>query len=258
MLARDVIVRLFALLIFLAEIPLGAEDFDQSHSSYAEVLAKYVRNGRVDYSGLKAVPARLDDYLQELASVHPEAFAKWPEADRLALLLNLYNAWTLRLIVDHYPLKSIRSIGFLPGAAWRQLIVRFGGEKMTLDHLENQIIRPLYKEPRAHFALVCAARGCPQLRSEPYVGARLDEQLDDQGRQFMSTEGKNRFEPETSKLWLSPIFKWYRDDFTEDAGSLKQFVMKFFPEATRKALENAGEVKIDFTDYDWSLNRQEN
>jgi hypothetical protein len=91
-------------------------------------------------------------------------------------------------------LKNIRDIGTLPGAAWRQLIGRFGGRIMTLDHLENKIIRAEYSEPRIHFALVCAAKGCPQLRAEPYVSPRLDSQLDDQAKRFLATAEKNRFD----------------------------------------------------------------
>ena len=241
----------------LAMIPitsLAAGTFDQSHGSYARVLAAHVKDARVDYAKLKAAPAELDAYLKEIEAVPAAEFAKWGKAERLALLLNLYNARTLRLIVDHYPVKSIRNIGTLPGAAWRELGVRFGGQMLSLDHLENKVIRVEYREPRIHFALVCAAVSCPPLRSEPYVGARLNEQLDDQTRKFLATPESNRFDAAKNTLHLSEIFKWYGEDFTKAAGSPAMYVKPFLPKAQRDALTDPAKVKVQFTDYDWALN----
>ncbi len=234
----------------------GAESFDQSHARLGGVLAAVVQNGRVDYAKLKAAPAELDSYLKEIAAVPAAEFARWPEADRLALLINLYNAQTLRLIINHYPLKSIRSIGTLPGAAWRELIVRQGGRIMTLDHLENKVIRVEYNEPRIHFALVCAAVSCPPLRSEPYTGGRLDAQLAEQTTGFLATPELNRYDAATGTLHLSPIFKWYAEDFTKPAGSLAAYIKPFLPAAQCAALTDPAKVKVKFTDYDWALNAQ--
>ena len=232
----------------------AAGGFDQTHARYGAVLSNFVKNGRVDYAGLQSAPQDLDAYLNELATITPEEFATWSRENRLALLLNLYNARTLRLIIDHYPLKSIRNIGTLPGAAWRQLVVRFGGQIMALDHLENKIIRADYNEPRIHFALVCAANGCPPLRSEPYIGNRLERQLDDQAKQFLATGEKNRFDLEKNTLWLSPIFKWYKEDFTGKTGSLAAYVKPFLPEESRHGLERSSKIRVLYTDYDWNLN----
>lgn len=240
--------------LLLAPPSRAAEAFDQSHRGFARVLSATVTNSLVDYAQLKAAPAELEAYLSMIAALPPEEFAGWNRDDRLALLLNLYNAQTLRLIVDHYPLKSIRDIGVLPGAAWRMLVVRFGGQVMSLDHLEHQIIRAEYGEPRVHFALVCAAKGCPPLRPEPYVGARIEAQLDEQARQFLALPDKNRFDAAKDTLWLSPIFKWFTDDFTGPAGSLEKYVQPYLPAGSRDALGRAGKVKVRFTDYDWSLN----
>lgn len=241
-------------LAMLPDFLRAAEAFDQSHGKFARVLAANVKAARVDYAKLKAAPAELDAYLKEIEAVSASEFAKWGKADRLALLLNLYNAQTLRLIVDHYPVKSIRSIGTLPGAAWRELVVRFGGQMMSLDHLENKVIRVEYREPRIHFALVCAAVSCPPLRSEPYVGARLGEQLDDQARKFLATPESNRFDAAKNTLYLSEIFKWYGEDFTKAAGSPAIYVKPFLPKAQRDALADPAKVKVKFTDYDWALN----
>jgi hypothetical protein len=233
-----------------------AAGFDQTHALYARVLSNFVSNGQVDYAQLKSGPEELDAYLNNLAAVRPEDFTGWPRENRLALLLNLYDARTLRLIIDHYPLKTIRDIGVLPGAAWRQLLVRFGGQLMTLSHLENDIIRAEYREPRIHFALVCAALGCPILRSEPYTGDRLAAQLDDQANQFLRTPERNRFDSTTGILWLSPIFKWYKDDFTDSAGSLSAYVKPFLPKEVREAIDQSSKVQVRYTEYDWRLNER--
>jgi len=247
-----VVIELSAL--WTPEHASAAGGFDQTHARYGAVLSQFVKNGRVDYAGLQSAPQDLDAYLNDLATITPEEFATWSRDNRLALLLNLYNARTLRLIIDHYPLKSIRNIGTLPGAAWRQLVVRFGGQIMALDHLETKIIRADYNEPRIHFALVCAANGCPPLRSEPYIGNRLEEQLDDQAKQFLATGEKNRFDVEKNTLWLSPIFKWYKEDFTGKTGSLAAYVKPFLPQESRQALDRSSKIKVRYTDYDWNLN----
>lgn len=252
-------IRLFVLVLIIGVLTsagsgvCGAE-FDHGHSRLAKILTKHVKNARVDYAGLKKNPTELDAYLKEIAMVRPDEFKKWTEEQQLALLLNLYNAHTLRLIINHYPLESIRKIGFLPGAAWRIQDVRFGGKLITLDYLENKIIRVDYNEPRIHFALVCAALSCPPLRSEPYLAARLDRQLDDQTRTFLANPTKNRFDADTNTLWLSAIFDWYEADFTKPAGTLEKYVQPFLPESSQTALEQAKDATVKFNDYDWSLN----
>lgn len=228
--------------------------FDHQHTLWGRVLQGFVRDARVDYAGLKARPADLDAYLGTLAATSPEDFARWPREQRLATLLNLYNAQTLRLIADHHPIASIKSIGLLPGAAWKMKAVKFGGRTMSLDELEHGILRKEYQEPRVHFALVCGARGCPPLRGEPYLADQLDRQLDDQGRLFLADPTRNRVDPATGTLWLSPIFDWFKADFTGQGGTLPGFVARFLPESARNQLATMKEPRIRFTEYDWGLN----
>jgi hypothetical protein len=230
-----------------------AHAFDHSHAAFDKVLKQHVRDGAVNYAALKAAPRPLDDYLAQLAVVPESEFSGWSEKDRLAFLINLYNAATLKLIVGNYPIKSIRSIGWLPGAAWKQEVVSLFGQKVSLDHVEHGIIRKNYHDARVHFALVCAARGCPPLHTDPFVGARLDAQLDEQGGIFMGQAQKNRVDVAARTLHLSPIFKWFAEDFESASGSVTKFVAPFFPAEAQRALAN-GEFKIDYTDYDWSLN----
>ena len=254
--------RLFPRLLWCAAVlglaPLTLA-FDHKHAAFDTVLKARVADGRVDYAALKAAPQPLIAYLDTLAAVPEAAFKSWGEKDRLAFLCNLYNAATLKLIVDHYPVASIKKIGGffnfggLGDGPWKQKVVRLFGQVTTLDHVEHGIIRKEYPDARAHFALVCAARGCPPLRAGAFVGARLDAQLDEQGRIFLGETEKNRVEARTRTLHLSPIFKWFAGDFEAHAGSVEKFVAPFLPEAARAALA-AGGFRISYTDYDWSLN----
>ena len=249
--------------LLLAALAIGASlaaaPFDHSHAAFDAVLKKHVADGTVDYAALKAAPQALNAYLDRLAAVGQADFGAWAEPERLAFLFNLYNAATLKLIVDHYPVKSIKKIGGffnfggLGDGPWAQKVVRLFGQVTTLDRVEHGIIRKDYAEPRAHFALVCAARGCPPLRAEAFVGARLGAQLDEQGRVFLGQAAKNRVEAATRTLHLSQIFKWFAGDFEAQAGSVEKFVAPFFPEAARGALA-AGGFRISYTDYDWDLN----
>jgi hypothetical protein len=227
--------------------------FDHTHAAFDRILKQQVHEGSVNYAALKATPATLDSYLTSLASVSENDFGGWPEKERLAFLINLYNAATLKLIVSNYPIKSIRSIGWLPGAAWKQEGVALFGKKVSLDEVEHGIIRKNYADARVHFALVCAARSCPPLRAEPFVAARLDAQLDEQGRIFMSQSEKNRVDAAQRTVHLSPIFKWFSGDFETASGTILKFVTPFFSADAQRVLAG-GDFKIEFTDYDWSLN----
>lgn len=242
-----------AAVVSLLFVPAHA--FDHSHSALDHVLKAHVRDAAVDYVALKAAPGPLDACLDQLAAVSEAEFNGWTEAERLAFLINLYNAATLKLIAENYPVKSIKSIGWVPGSAWKQAGVRLFGKKISLDEVEHGIIRKQSKEARVHFALVCAARGCPPLRAEAFVAARLDAQLQDQGMIFIRDRGKNRADVATRTLYLSKIFKWFAGDFEAASGSVQKFVAPFFPEESRAALA-VGDFKIAYTDYDWSLNDQ--
>ena len=228
-------------------------EFDQTHKPFDQVLHHYVKAARVDYQGLKASPEELNRYLDQVAAVGKSDFKQWNEKQQLAFLINAYNAYTLRLIADHYPVKSIKDIGSILNGPWDQPVVKLFGQTITLNTLEHGILRKDYAEPRIHFALVCAAKGCPPLRNEAYVGARLDEQLDDQAKNFLANSSKNRVEAQKHVVYLSPIFKWYGEDFGKDSRSVLKFVRQYFPEREAKEL-GQGEFKIKYTDYNWSLN----
>lgn len=240
-------------LCFAALIARSAgADFDQTHARLDGVLKKYVKAARVNYAALKAHPEELNQYLDEIAAVRNAEFQKWNPSQQIAFLINAYNASTLRLIIDHYPLASIKDIGNLIRGPWDQPVVHLFGETTDLNTLEHKIIRKNYSEPRIHFALVCAAKGCPPLRGEAYVGARLEEQLIDQAKQFLADPAKNRIDEAGHVVHLSPIFKWYAGDFEKSSGSVLAAIQSYWP-GERRATDG---FKIRYTDYDWSLNEQ--
>lgn len=222
-----------------------ASNFDHSHQALTSILKTYVNSqGLVNYSALKTNRSALDAYLESTAGVSEREFKTWSEPDQIAFLINIYNAETLQLIIDHYPVSQIQKIAENP---WKLESVTLFGGKTTLDHVEHGILRGDYHEPRIHFALVCAAVSCPPLRAEAFTGAHLDAQLEDQTKIFLKETTKNRVSGNT--LYLSAIFQWFEEDFTKTGKTLAQYVDPYFPETTAYK-------KVEFTDYSWNLNTQ--
>ena len=233
---------LLTLLMTWGLTPAAAQPEDL-HGAYDKVLKTFVAEGRVDYAGLMKNRTPLDQYLDRMALVSENEFSTWPQKGRLAYLVNLYNAATLQLIIDHYPVKSIKDIGGFFKGPWHQPVVRLFGKKITLNNLEHDIIRKQFKEPRIHMALVCAARGCPPLRDEAYTAARLHEQLDEQSMVYLTSPMGMRIDRRSGKVYLSKIFKWYGEDFT----SVTAFVEKH-------SAQKLDGLAVRWLDYDWTLN----
>lgn len=230
-----------------------AADFDHSHAIFDGVLKQHVKDARVNYAALKARPQDLNRYLDQVAAVSKAEFKKWSEPQQIAFLSNAYNAYTLRLIINHYPLKSIKDIGSFISGPWDQPVVKLFGETLDLNTVEHKILRVDYTEARLHFVLVCAAKGCPPLRGEAYVSARLEEQLVDQAKQFLAESAKNRIAASERAVYLSPIFKWYGGDFEKKSASVLAALKPYWPGRPVAGYEA---FKIRYTDYDWSLNEQ--
>ena len=219
-----------------------------SNELYENVLGSYVEEGLVDYAGLMSDPEDLNKYLKQTSSVSKEAFNGWPTSEQLAFLINLYNAQTLDLIIEHYPVKSIKDIAKKSGGPWELPVVNLFGDKITLNALEHELIRKDYPEPRVHFALVCAAMGCPILINKPYNTSTLNDQLEDQTKLFLMDKEKNSIDTKKKTLMLSPIFDWFKKDFIAKSGSVIEFVNPYFDNQANK------KFKIKYTHYDWSLN----
>lgn len=219
-----------------------------SHSLFGDLLQKYVAHGKVNYAGFQSEEAKLDQYLDLLQNVDPKALSR---KEQFAFYTNAYNAWTIKLILTKYPgVDSIRELGIFNTGPWKKKVVRLSGETVSLDHIEHDILRPRFKDPRVHFAINCAAKSCPPLRSEPYLAEKLDQQLDDSTRSFINNPKSYRLAGRS--LHVSRIFKWFSEDFNEDALG---FFLKYADAELKKNLETKPEkINIKYLAYDWSLN----
>jgi hypothetical protein len=202
----------------------------------------------VHYQGLKKEESVLDKYLKVIEEVDSKILSR---DEQFAFYVNAYNAWTIKLILSAYPgVKSIKELGSIFKSPWKRKICRIDGGVITLDSIEHDILRPVFKDPRVHFAINCAAKSCPPLRSEPYRGSELDQQLDEMTRAFINDLESNRLEDFT--LYVSSIFKWFAEDFNKDVIG---FFLKYAQGNLKEQLEAHKEkIKVTYLDYDWSLN----
>ncbi len=218
------------------------------HGLFTELLGKYVRAGEVNYQDLKNEEATLDAYLAMLEAVEPQSLS---HDEQFAFYANAYNAWTIKLILSDYPgVKSIKDLGSLLKSPWKKKIARIDGKVMTLDHIEHDILRPRFNDPRVHFAINCAAKSCPPLADEPFSGDTLDRQLDQLTRAFINDPNNNYLKGNV--LYVSSIFKWFKTDFKD---GIVNFFRKYAEgdlKTNLKAIEN--KIKVKYLDYDWSLN----
>lgn len=224
------------------------------HAPWSVMLGSYVTDGMVDYDAFRRDP-RFATYLRSLERVNPGALAR---DERLAFWINVYNAFTIELINSRNERRSIRNINKVLGiptrSPWAEPIIRVNGRTLTLDDVEHEIIRKEFAEPRIHVALVCAAIGCPPLRSEAFVAARLDAQLDDQARRFLSQAAKNRVDVAARTVYGSPIFTWYREDFGGTLAGVGAFWARYVEDPAAQRLLRSGQFRWVDTDYDWTLN----
>jgi len=230
------------------------------HELFSAVLATHVKGDRVDYASLKT-DARLPAYLGQLAATDPDKLATPDE--QLAFWLNAYNAYTLKLVIDREPEKSITELGkggrvlgaIFKTSAWDIRFAEIGERRYTLNEIEHEIIRHKFKDARAHFALNCASGSCPILRPEAYQADQLNRQLDEQARQFLHDEARNRFDRASKTAWLSPIFSWYQKDFGHDERATLLAAAKYAPDEVRRSIEaDPGAWSLKHLAYDWSLN----
>jgi|TARA_B100000315_G_scaffold237212_1_gene253730 hypothetical protein len=249
------------LLLLMPAIWVQAVAFDHEHSVWTDLLQQHVTNdgglSQVDYRALLDEEAKLSVYLESLSRVSHQEFAGWTEDQRLAFLINAYNGFTVKLVLDHLPVKSIKDIGGWFSSPWKKRFFQLLGDERHLDDIEHGMIRKDFDEPRIHFAVNCAATGCPPLRAEAYVAARLDEQLEDNTRRFLRDTRRNRYSATETRLELSAVMDWYRDDFSKNGQSLHNFVASRMG-TTPSDAEAIGNrrVRIRFLDYDWSLNNR--
>ena len=218
-----------------------------NHQLWTDLLQAHVdSNGWVSYSGFVNDSVVFNNYLNTLSSCAPNA--NWNREEKLAYWINAYNAFTVKLIVDNYPVSSIKDIKkgipFI-NSVWDMKFFEIGGKKMDLNEIEHSILRKEFNEPRIHFAIVCASESCPSLLNEAYEPETLEAQLTLQARNFIDDNSKN--EIELNEIRISSIFKWFSVDFTEN-GTVHDFIR---PYSNR---DFGSSAKVKYLDYDWNLN----
>jgi hypothetical protein len=247
---------------------------DQTHAAFDGLLKKNVMwnaagtTTSVNYKGFAADKAELKTVLDQYAAVSKAEFDAMKRDEKMAFLINVYNAYTIDLILTKYPnLKSIKDIGNLLNKPWGLKIVKLLGEEKSLDYVEHEVLRAPgnFDEPRVHFLVNCASIGCPALRPEAVTAAKLEAQLEDSTKRFLRDRTRNRFNPQTGNLEVSKIFDWFKVDWTRGVksggqgfASREAFFAKFAEQLTDdKAgmqLIKDGKAPITHLDYDWNLN----
>lgn len=211
------------------------------HSTWNDLLQKHVsEKGNVNYAGLKKDQAKLEAYLNMLADNHPTD--AWSRSEKMAYWINAYNAFTIQLILQNYPLSSITKLD--DGKVWDRKWIELGDQTYSLNNIENDILRPRFKDARIHFAVNCAAESCPPLLNKAFTAENLEETLDKQARSFINNSAYNKISKQS--VTVSKIFDWYGEDF----GDLIRYLNKY---STTTIASNAS---VNYQNYNWSLNKQ--
>ncbi len=219
------------------------------NSIYANLLGRHIKKNRVDYDGFKREEARLDSYLAILSATEVNRLS---HNERFAFYINAYNAFTIKLILTKYPgINSIKEIGSFFSNPWSIKFISLEGQTVSLDTIEHDFLRPVFKDPRIHFAINCASKGCPPLSNQPYEGQTLEAQLNTMTRAFIN-DPKHTF-IKNNTLFVSKIFKWFEEDFN---GEPLRFIRQYADAKFKKKLDSLGpKTKLSYLDYDWTLNR---
>jgi hypothetical protein len=259
--------------------PDGHAPFDHQHALFNEVLQKHVKDRAVDYKALKSDHAGLDTYLASLAGVTQSQYEVWTRQQRLAFWINAYNAFTLKTILNHYPIGRCRladprqnyptsSIRQIPGV-WKLRWWRVAGHYYTLDHMEHVIMRREIAEPRIHFVLVCASIGCPWLENRAFTATTLEQRLDQAGVDYLYRSGRVNIDKDNGVVGLPQIYNWFNEDFKplpesaafftdrpfKIAGPLT-WIYRYASEEDRAFLR-IGAYRVEYLFYDWGLNEQQ-
>ena len=211
-----------------------------SHEIWDQLLGKYVSaSGKVNYKGLLQEKSKLEEYLNLLSANTPQP--AWKREKVMAWWINVYNAFTIKLILEHYPVKSIKDID----KPWDTPFIKLGGKTYTLNQVEHEMLRARYKDPRIHFAVNCASFSCPSLPTQAFTEANLNQMLEKYTRAFINDSRHNSLS--SQKAEVSSLFDWYKEDFTKQ-GTVIDFINKY----TQTKLDAS--AKITYKTYNWSLN----
>jgi hypothetical protein len=252
---------LFGLLALAASAAGFAQGFDHSHKAWDGLVNKHVvvlqagKASQVRYAEFAKDRPALKAYLDSLSKVPEAEFNGWSKEQRMAFLINAYNAFTVEKVLTRYPnLKSIRDFGTVFGNPWKDKFFTLFGRESFLDQIEHETLRKpgAYNEPRVHYAVNCASIGCPMLREEAYTAAKLERQLDEQAVRFLSDRSRNRYEG--GRLEVSKIFDWFKEDFGVREQYFARYAKVFSDSPEGQKVVAEGKAPLSFLDYDWSLN----
>ena len=256
--------RVSALLVLALWLGDGAaQGFDHEHKAWNALLKKHVvlldggKASQVRYGGFQQDRAALKSYLQSLSNVTQQEFDAWARAQRMAFLINAYNAFTIEKILTRYPdIRSVWDFGKIFGNPFRDRFFTLLGQKASLDQIEHETLRKpgAYDEPRVHYAVNCASVGCPMLREEAYVAGRLDAQLEEQAMRFLSDRSRNRYDAASGALEVSRIFDWFKEDWPSREQYFARYAAILADDPGHQKLIASGKVRIRFLEYDWALN----
>jgi len=261
---------LAVLLLAGAPALVAAQGFDHSHAAWETLLGKHVRTisndnaSQVDYKGLVQDHNALQAYLKSLSAVSAEDYAGWSKAQKFAFLANAYNAFTIEKILTRYPnLKSIRDFGNYIGNPWKDKFFTLLGRAQNLDGIEHETLRApgTFDDPRVHVAVNCASISCPMLGPHAFTAEKLDAQLDDLFKRFMSDRSRNRYNAKTHAVEISRIFDWYGKDFAQGmkgfasvADVAARYADQLADAPDDRTVLREKRASITFLEYDWSLN----
>ncbi|KAA3631822.1 MAG: DUF547 domain-containing protein [Calditrichaeota bacterium] len=238
--------------------------FDHSYKHYAQLLQETVKDGLVDYKNIKASLPSYDSTYADFSSLDKGQYKSFTREQKIAYMINAYNFYTIKAIVDHYPVKSIKNIK----GVWDDLEFPVAGEKMTLDNIEHDILRKEFKEERVHVAVVCASISCPELWDKPFLPDSLDAHLNLRAEAFARDSLRNSINFEKKEMKLSKILDWYSSDFkgkydsddvfpylSGEKRSVANFIYQHLDDTTRQKFKGK-KMKVGHLGYDWNLNEQ--
>ncbi len=232
---------------------VSASERDDPGSIFDAILGRYVSaDGFVNYKGLKE-DKEFERYIEYLSNTDPDTLPS--DKDRLAFWINAYNAFVLKGVLEEYPIKSVRDVGWIPHSFFKRKKFDTKHGKITLQVLENEKLREAFREPRIHFVINCASMSCPKLITETYRAEKLEQQLEAQAISFINNKSKNYLDKENGVLYISSIFKWYEGDFIKKGEKIAEYVARYLSPDDAEFVRN-NEVTIKYLDYDWGLNEQ--
>lgn len=235
--------RFLSFILFVLAFSSVRANDPVDHSSWDAMLKKYVSpKGKVNYKAWKSDTTALVAYLKVISANPPKG--SWTSNQKKAYWMNAYNAYTVRLILDRYPVKSIKNIGgFID--PWKIKFFSIGGQKMDLNHIEHKILRVEFNDPRIHAGINCASNSFPRLSTTAFTGDNVEAELEKLMKEFVNDPTKNKIAAD--KIELSEIFNWFEKDFTK-SGSLIDFLNKY------SNTKISASAKKSFLKYDWNLN----